>query len=123
VLDHDHCVCAWRHGRARHDFDRFTCPEREIGMLAGADFTGNPELPGKIRGSDGEPIAHGAIEWRVIPIRARIPRQNAPERNVQPNRFSLRSDPVFSRFAQNHVTRVAECQGLHAFSVALYSQS
>jgi len=92
-------------------------------MLACADFTGDSEFPGKIRGSDGEPIAHGAVEWRVIPIRGRVPGQNTPERRIQPNCFNLRDNPVSPRFAQHDFSRDAECQGRHAFSVALYSQS
>jgi hypothetical protein len=99
VLDHDDSIGASWHRRARHDFDRFTCPEREFGMLAGADFARYPQRAGKVRGSYGESVSHGAIEWRVIPIRRRIPRQNTPERTIEANWFSLRNNPVPPRFA------------------------
>jgi hypothetical protein len=99
VLDHDDGVRAWRDRGARHDFDRVTCPEHEFGMLAGADFARDPQRPGEVRGPYGESVAHGAVEGRVIPIGDRIPRQNTPERGIQPNCLRLRDNPFLPGFA------------------------
>jgi hypothetical protein len=90
VFDHDDCVRTARHWRARHDFDGLTWLQHEIRLLACADFAGDPQSTGNIGGPDRESVAHGAIKWRVIPIRWGILRQNAPESGIEPDDFCLR---------------------------------
>jgi len=77
MLNHHDRIGAWRHGRARHDFERMTSSKRREAAIAGAHLAGYAKHSGNIVRADREAIAERAVERRIIAIRQNIFRENA----------------------------------------------
>ncbi len=96
MFDHGDGIGSGRNARARHDFDALAWPDCAREIAAGSQFAHAFESrawDGDIRGTNRKSISCGAIEGRIVAIRADFPRQDTAKRLFDFNGLVARRPP------------------------------
>ena len=113
VLHHHHRVGAVRERGAGHDADAFAGLHRTREGFAGAYFADEPDRARHVGGANGEAIADGPVDRRVVAVRQNIDSQNAAMCGGEGHVFDFRV--VAADLVQDALPGRGKIQGIHSF--------